>query len=375
MRLDELIDGIRFVLSAAGSSQPLHKRLKHLIDVGLGRGRGTRELMEIRCERGAEIARQIGFSASTATAIRALDEHWDGKGHPYGVAAEDIPLLGRILGLAQTVEVFFTRSGPAAAMGMARERSGTWFDPDLVEAFERVQSEPGFWTEVARADIEDIVSSLEPSERILTTDEAQLDRVAEAFARVIDAKSPWTYRHSERVRGLSLGAAWELGIGETELRTLSRAALLHDLGKLAVSNQILDKKGRLTTEELAIIQKHPAHTQHILERVASFAAFAEMAGAHHERMDGSGYHRGSAAGSLSQEARILAVADQYEALTAHRPYREGMSPETALSILRSETGKGVCPVAFGALERFLASPGGAELEFPENLPEDLARPS
>lgn len=368
--LDSLADGIRFVFSTAGSDQPLHKRLKHIIDVSLGRGGGTKKLMEIRCERGAEIARQIGFSAATAEAIRALDEHWDGGGYPYGVTGEEIPLLGRILGLAQTVEVFFARSGPDAALDMARERSGTWFDPELVEALERAQAADGFWNELAREDIADVISTLEPAERVLTTDEDQLDRVAEAFARVIDAKSPWTFRHSERVRQLALGAARQLDIPADQLRVLSRAALLHDLGKLAVSNQILDKKGRLTDEEFATIQRHPAHTQHILERVAPFASFAELAGAHHERVDGGGYHRGTVSTELSQEARILAVADQYEALTAHRPYREGMSPTEALALLRKDAGKGVCPTSLDALERFLDSAEGEHYRRPEQPPEE-----
>lgn len=363
--LDDLQDGARFVLSVAGSAVPPHRRLKHIVDVSLGRGGGTRELMEVRCERGAEIARQIGFSDRTAEAIRALDEHWDGNGHPYGVRGDAIPLLGRILGLAQTVEVFFARGGPEAGVAVARERSGTWFDPEVVAAFGSVQGEPGFWVDLAREDIEEVVASVEPNERILTTDEDQLDRVAEAFARVIDAKSPWTFRHSERVRQLALGAARRLGTAEDNLRTLSRAALLHDLGKLGISNRILDKQGRLTDDELAVIREHPAHTQHILERVGPFAAFAELAGAHHERVDGNGYHRGTPSRSLSQEARILAVADQYEALTANRPYREGMAPEAALALLRKDAGTGVCEVALEALEAFLATAEGRAIARPE----------
>lgn len=267
--------------------------------------------------------------------------------------------------MAQTVEVFVARGGPEAGRAVARLRSGTWFDPDVVAAFEAVQASPGFWTVLARPDIEEVVATVEPRERILTTDEDQLDRVAEAFARVIDAKSPWTFRHSERVRQLALGAARVLGTPPETLRTLSRAALLHDLGKLGISNRILDKKGRLTEEEFATIRAHPAHTQHILERVAPFAAFAELAGAHHERLDGNGYHRHTGSTELSREARILAVADQYEALTAHRPYREGLAPEDALSILRKDAGTGVCAEALDALERFLASDAGRDLARPE----------
>ena len=363
--LDRPQDGLRFVLSVAGSDAPPTQRLRHVIDVSLGRGGGTRAFTEVRCERGADIARHMGFTEATAAAIRALDEHWDGRGHPYGLAGDEIPLLGRILCLAQTVEVFAASFGPDRAAAMAVERSGTWFDPDVVEAFSVAQAWHDFWMEFASPEIEAVVAGLEPEDRILAADEERLDRLAEAFARVIDAKSPWTFRHSERVRALAVGAALQLDLADDELRALSRAALLHDLGKLGVSNRILDKRGRLTDDERAEIERHPAYTQRILERVAPFADFAEMASAHHERMDGSGYHRGRPGGALPMGARLLAVADQYEALTAHRPYREGRTPEAALAILRDDAGTGVDPVALEALEAFLASPAGQRWVRPE----------
>jgi HD-GYP domain-containing protein (c-di-GMP phosphodiesterase class II) len=198
---------------------------------------------------------------------------------------------------------------------------------------------------------------------VLRADPDRLDRVAEAFARVIDAKSPWTYRHSERVRRFALGAASQLGAGPEPawLERLSRAALLHDIGKLGVSNLVLDKPGALTDEELAAIRRHPAYGEHILSRVQPFRDLAPLAGGHHERMDGRGYHRGVPAASVAFDVRLLAVADQFEALTADRPYREGLSPEAALALLRKDAGSGVDPVALAALERFLATPEATEL--------------
>ncbi len=216
--------------------------------------------------------------------------------------------------------------------------------------------------------LETRIRALEPRERILPSDDAQLDRIAEAFARVIDAKSPRTYRHSERVRSFTLGTAAQLIGAATftgaQLRRLSRAALLHDIGKLGVSNLILDKQGKLTEPEFAAIKRHPAYSELILSRVESFRGLAELAGGHHERLDGRGYHRAVPATTLTFEVRVLSVADQFEALTADRPYRKGLSPETALDILRRDAGSGVDPVALGALERFVASPEAAPLLTP-----------
>ena len=359
--LDRPREGLGFVIGNAGTAAPPLQRLRHVVDVALGRGGGHRVLTEIRCERGADIARELGFSAATSEAIRALDEHWDGRGHPYGVAGEAIPLLGRVLCLAQTVEVFAQAHGRQAAVDVARRRSGRWFDPTVVAAFEEAAREGEVWDGLSTASLEARVRALEPEDRVVHADDERLDRVAAAFARVIDAKSPWTHRHSERVRALALGVAEELELAPERRAELSRAALLHDLGKLGVPNRILDKPGRLTEDEFAVVRRHPADSQRILERVGPFRGFADVAGAHHERMDGRGYHRARRAGELPLEARILATADPFEALTASRPYRDGMRAEEALGLLRRGAGAGVDPACLAALEAFLATPAGAEL--------------
>ena len=310
----------------------------------------------------------MGFSEGTAAAIRALDEHWNGNGHPYKLTGASIPLLSRILCLAQTAEVFYGNEGAGAAREVAAARSSSWFDPEVVAAFERAQARAGFWDTLEYSGLETRVKALEPRERILPTDDAQLDRIAEAFARVIDAKSPWTYRHSERVRSFALGAAGQLvgaaAFSEAQLRRLSRAALLHDIGKLGVSNLVLDKQGRLTDAEFTAIKRHPAYSELILSRVGPFRELAELAGGHHERLDGRGYYRAVPATTLAFEVRLLTVADQFEALTAPRPYRESLSPETALEIMRRDAGSGVDPAALGALERFVTSPEAAPLLTP-----------
>ena len=150
---------------------------------------------------------------------------------------------------------------------------------------------------------------------------------------MIDAKSPYTARHSERVAELAVGAAAVLGFGAVGLRDLRRAALLHDIGKLAISNRILDKPAKLTEDEFAKVREHPLYSLRILERAPCFASIAWIAAAHHERLDGSGYPFGLSAEKLTTPMRVLAVADVYEALTAERPYREALGHETAMEIL------------------------------------------
>jgi len=361
--LDDLGQGARFVLAHAGTARGVPERLRRVLELAFQRRSGPLALTQVRCERGADIALQMGFSQGTSAAIRALDERWDGRGHPYRLGGEAIPLLGRILGLAQSVEVFYQAGGAAAVEAMLAERDGRWFDPRVVAAFERASARRGFWETLEDDALARRVAALEPADHVLRADPEQLERVAEAFARVIDAKSPWTYRHSERVRRFALGAAAQLDEAPAPERLvrLSRAALLHDIGKLGVSNLVLDKPGALTDDEFAAIRRHPAYGERILSRVQPFRDLAPLAGGHHERMDGRGYHRGVPAASVAFDVRLLAVADQFEALTADRPYREGLSPEAAMALLREDAGAGVDPVALAALERFLGTPEAAEL--------------
>ncbi len=289
----------------------------------------TRKFMEARCDRGAEIARMLFLSERTATAIRSLDEHWDGNGMPDGLSGEAIPLPARILCLAQTMEVFHAAGGVRAARSVAKRRRGRWFDPTLVDAFLNFSGDREFWASIEAAD----VSEWEPPDLALVGDDARLDRIAEAFARVIDAKSPFTARHSERVAEIADGIAEVLGFDAGERRILRRAGLLHDTGKLAVSNRILDKPGKLTDEEFEAVRSHPLHTLRILERAPCFAELAELAANHHEKLDGSGYPRSLTAADLDLPMRVLAVADVYEALTADRPYRGPLPPGQALEII------------------------------------------
>jgi HD-GYP domain-containing protein (c-di-GMP phosphodiesterase class II) len=309
----------------------------------------SREMTRTRCDRGAEIAAMLGFTGATREAIRSLDEHWDGHGMPDGLAGTAIPLLGRIVCLAQTVEVFASTYGVEAALEVAVERRGRWFDPTLVDAFRGLAGDDAFWAKVLGRSPERQLGGLEPEDQILLADEGRLDDVARAFARVIDAKSPYTYLHSERVAELAVTIGRRLRFSDVQLRDLRRAGLLHDIGKLGVSTLILDKPDRLTERERAEIRVHPAYTQRILDRVPALAGIVDVASAHHERLDGKGYHLGLTAERLSPMSRALAVADVYEATTADRPYRKGLPRHEAVAILRNLAGTALCPSSVEAL--------------------------
>ncbi len=321
------------------------RRLASLAAMGPHEGR---ELFQIRCARGAEIATRIGLSTAAAQAIHDMDEHWDGGGHPRGLRGDDIPLMARLMGMAQVMEIFWGIGGPRAALDVVAARAGTWFQPQLAAAVESLGSDDALWDELASGDMARVLGEGAPTESSLTTDPGTLDRIAEAFALIIDGKSPYTYSHSDRVALYAVRLGQRLGLPSESLTRLRRAALVHDLGKLTVPNSILDSPNKLTDDEWRVVRAHPAHTYSILERVPELAELALDAASHHERMDGRGYHRGIAGSDLSLTARILAVADVTDALAADRPYRAGMPPDEVLAILRGGRGSHFCPTCVDA---------------------------
>jgi putative nucleotidyltransferase with HDIG domain len=313
---------------------------------------GAKRLSKVRCERGADIARMLQLPEATARAILDLDEHWNGRGHPCGLKKDEISLLARICCLAQTAEVFFTAFGLGPAIDVAHRRRGQWFDPQLVDALDAFRHEQSFWATLRSDDLPAELNRWEPQDAHLMADEECLDRVSEAFATVVDAKSPWTYQHSTRVAEIAVGIAQQFGCSPQLERDLRRVALLHDIGKLGVSNLILDKPGKPTAEEFDEIRKHPDYSQRILGKLAAFELAADIAGAHHERLDGRGYHRQLDGADVSWMTRVLTTADVCEALTAKRPYREALSWERTREIMDADAGAGFDPECLGALERW-----------------------
>jgi putative nucleotidyltransferase with HDIG domain len=333
------------VLRTAGVGESLPARGRHIASVLRSGRAGARSLVELRCERGAAVVRSIGLGEVAARAIMDLDEHWDGAGYPAGLRGADISLAGRVLCLAQTAEVYWRRGGPHAACEIARERRGTWFDPTLVDALIGTERDVEFWRSLENPD----VTPLEPPDHALIADDARLDRVAHAFASIVDAKSPYTAHHSEGVAAIAVGLASSLGLDAGARATLHRSGLLHDIGKLGVSNRILDKPGPLNRQEWEAVRRHPRWSMEILARVSAFRDVARIAAAHHERLDGSGYYQGLTAAGLDGPSRILAVADVAEALSADRPYRRALSPDEVLAVMRLDSGTGLDAEVVSAL--------------------------
>jgi HD-GYP domain-containing protein (c-di-GMP phosphodiesterase class II) len=357
MKLVDWHDRTRLALAtwrAAGGGRGLRARATHFLQLART-GNATRDFMAVRCDRGASIALRLGFPAETAAAIRSLDEHWNGQGYAEGLRGEDIPLLARIANVAQVAEAFYSEHGVDAAVDVVRARKGRWFDPALARRVAAWRRDGAFWAALGSdGTLAATARALEPGARELRVDDDGLDEIARAFADIIDAKSPYTFRHSTNVARYAVGIAGEQGLDMAARRRLRRAGLLHDVGKLGVSNTVLDKPGMLTPSERAEVELHPRYTWEILQRVQAFSGFARLAAVHHERLDGRGYPWGVGAADLDAEARALCVADVYEALTADRPYRAGMSPEDALLILRRDTPSRLCRSAVDAVEAFVA---------------------
>jgi HD-GYP domain-containing protein (c-di-GMP phosphodiesterase class II) len=347
---------LRYIRRHAGEGQSPLRRIAAAGSVAKNLKREGQAIVETRCERGAEIARQLELPEASAVAIRELDEHWDGSGQPYGIAGDAISIVGRIGCVAQNAEVFLAAGGQAAMRSMLADRRGRWFQPELADALLAVDANDPIWASLGNGSAERTLAKLAPTDIALDPDDARLDSIAEAFASIVDAKSPYTGHHSQGVAQHAVTIGAELGFSSTVLRDLRRGALLHDLGKLGISNTILDKPGKLDEAEFALIRMHPVYTEQILARVPAFAPFAIAAAAHHERIDGRGYPYGLAGSSLTPYSRVLAVSDVFEALTADRPYRGGLPVDEALAIMRRDAGAHLCSETLDALERGLAVP-------------------
>jgi HD-GYP domain-containing protein (c-di-GMP phosphodiesterase class II) len=344
---------LKFVIGHTGLGAGLTARVKALAHIFQNGDDIAQDLIQTRCTRGADIARQLRFSEAVAEGIHGLDEHWDGSGRPGRLHGEDIPLFSRIALLAQVVDVFNVSDGVDAACWEVVDRAGSWFDPVVVGAFRRCAEQADFWERLASPDLARAVFALEPGQYAVPLDEDYLDEIAEAFGQVVDSKSPYTAGHSSRVALYADRLAEALGVEHGRRRWLRRAALLHDMGKLGVSNAILDKPGKLDAEEWTAVQRHAAYTEEILSRIGAFEELARVAGAHHERLDGMGYPRGLDAAQISIETRIITTADIFDAITAKRPYRGAVPVAKTLEIMADEVGRAIDERCFAALREIV----------------------
>jgi putative nucleotidyltransferase with HDIG domain len=329
-------ESLHYALTHVAAGAPFLERIRTLVRVAANQQTESRTLVKIRCERGASIARRVGLSEPVAQAIHSLDEHWNGGGYPDGLRGEEIPLLSRLMNLSQTLEVFLVNRGAEAAIEVVRRRSGKWFDPELVRVAACLAESGRLWEGLDREQAIEQALALEPEEFRLRADEETIENICQAFAEIVDAKSPFTYRHSAGVAEAAVGISRQLGLPAEDVTFMRRAALLHDIGKLSVSNSILEKPGALNGDEWNAVKRHPHYTFEILRRIPGFGQLSDVAAAHHEKLNGSGYFRNWGSEQLSLEMRILTVADIFDALAARRPYRDSLPPEKVFEIMQKE---------------------------------------
>jgi HD-GYP domain-containing protein (c-di-GMP phosphodiesterase class II)/DNA-binding CsgD family transcriptional regulator len=351
----------RFARSV-GAREPPVRRLRLVARAALADVRHGNESLATHCEVGATLAARVGLAAPVVDALAHAYERWDGKGAPEGLAGDAIPAAVRIVVVAKDVDLAVTLGDDPRELLAARR--GRAYDPAVVDAYDRVG--PGLLSTLAGTDEWDTALEAEP-EPVATVAPGSLDAVLTAFADFADVKSPWIRGHSRRVAALAEAAGRLAGLDDPACDDLRRAGLVHDVGRVAVENGVWDKPGPLTTAEWERVRLHAYATERVLARCASLESLAQIASSHHERVDGSGYHRSLGAETLSQSARILAAADVFAALTAERPHRPAHAADTAARILESE-GNGLDPDAAACV---LAAAGSRETPSPAGWPAGL----
>jgi HD-GYP domain-containing protein (c-di-GMP phosphodiesterase class II) len=335
-------------------------------------------LMGADCEVMARAAARLGLAPAVSRGLSDAYERWDGKGGPRGVRGEAIHVSARLVHAAHEVELHHRIGGADAALRTIRRGSGTWFDPSIVAVFEA-----GAADLLPILDLEsvwDLALAEEPEPR-LHCEPGQLDALARAFADIVDLKSSYTLGHSSAVAAIARRAGEELALAESDLHELALAGLLHDLGRLSVPTGIWDKKGSLNAGEWERVRLHAYYTERVLAQSPLFAGVARIAGQHHERLDGRGYHRAAPAAAQPATARVLAAADVYQALTEERPHRAAYPPERAAAeltrmveagALDAEAARAVCRAAGHRVKRGTGYPAGLTVREVEVL-RHLAR--
>lgn len=309
----------------------------------------VREGFRNTCEVAGRLAHRLGMRPEVEEALVAVFEQWDGRG-PAALKGDAIPLVSRIVYLAAFLEVFHRVGGREAANAIALARRGKAFDPAVVDAFLAVSRSEDFWAPLEGGQAWELVLAMEPESPLRLIEPSRIDEVALAFADFADMKSPQAYGHSRRVGEVAELAARAAGLDPAAVTTVRIAGLVHDLGQVAVPSFLLEKpEDGLSSAEREQRRLHPHHSERVLSVIGGFEEVARLAGAHHERMDGSGYPRGSNAATLPLGARIIAAASRFDELTHPGDGSPGLGPGEALKALQQETPAGICPEAFAAL--------------------------
>jgi HD-GYP domain-containing protein (c-di-GMP phosphodiesterase class II) len=292
--------------------------------------------MANHCSAAGALADRLGLSGDVRAGIEQSYARWDGKGVPGDLAGDALALSARISHIAETCEVFQRMVGVDDAVEAVRSRSGTHFDPELVLA---LQHDPESLFAGIDEDCIDEILEAEPIERPALTDD-ELDLALEAIGDFCDLRCPFFAGHARGTADLAAAAANLLQMPAADATLTRRAALVHDVGRFGVPGAVWDKPGQLTARDRERMRMHVYYVERIFDRPEPLRRIGLLAATHHERMDGSGYHRKVAGAMLSSQARVLAAADAYHAMTQPRPHRDAMTAGEAAHELRAEVDQG-----------------------------------
>jgi HD-GYP domain-containing protein (c-di-GMP phosphodiesterase class II) len=325
--------GMRFL----GSGHPPLHRFRLGLEFAVSGHREVDNMIAHHAEIARMLGEQLGLADEVLDALGASYERWDGRGWPGRLKGEQVPVPSRIAQVAEFVEVANRMGGPEAARRLARERRGGQFDPTVADV---VADE----AELLLSGLDDVASwdavvDAEPALAVVLTGE-RLDGALVAIADFVDLKSPYFLGHARAVAELAEEAGRRLGLPENEVLLLRRAGLVHDLGRLGVSNAIWDRRGPLGAGEWERVRLQPYLTERMLRQSRALAPFGRVAAQHRERLDGSGYPQGLSGGAISPLARVLAAADAYQAMREPRPHRPALPAAHAAAELRAEVRRG-----------------------------------
>ena len=330
------MDIFKWMLRHVAAGEPFHVRVQRLMEIARGRDDLEEQVRGV-CEVAPRLAERLGMSPQVSKALRYRLERWDGNG-PQRLRGEDTPLTSQIAHVCMVLVGFYGSEGRSAAEEAARRKRGSVFAPEVVDAFLAASADETFWAELAKPDLWETVLDLEPGSPRMIATEDQIEDVALAFADFADMKTAHKAGHSRSTAALAVAVAEKMDLPQSLVVTVRHAALVHDVGDVAVQGRILAKEAPLAQWEIEQVCLHPHYTERILSRVPALIPVATIAGAHHEWMNGEGYHRGLAGSQIPLGARILALVDGFQELVEGRPGYGGLEKEEALRRMSAEVG-------------------------------------
>jgi HD-GYP domain-containing protein (c-di-GMP phosphodiesterase class II) len=313
---------------AVGVGLPAPRRLGR---VAATIARGAKSSLTEHCDAARRLAARLDVGAGVVDGLASAYERWDGSGVPGERSGEGVPAAVRVVIVARDVDLWTRAAGRETAVEVMAGRSGRAYDPAVAGAF--VADPEGVLRACAVPDVWEAMLRAEPGPALRVVGD-RLDVVLEAFADFADLKSPWLRGHSRGVAALAADAALVDGADDADVTAVRRAGLVHDIGRVGIASGIWDTPGSLSVDAWERVRLHPYLTERVLNRSPALAGLARLAGCHHERSDGSGYHRGAREAELSLPDRVLAAADAFHAMTEDRPHRPARSPAAAATELR-----------------------------------------